>query len=629
VSLPEIVVALLRAAHVAAVLSAFGTLVFLAFVAPDAARGATGLTRALLRLVLISVACALLAGLAWLVADSALIAGADDLATTLSAVPVVAAQTQYGRWFLLRCGLLVLVPFATRLGRPGLAAAVLLSGGSLAIQPMMAHAGAIGGALGTELIASEVLHLLAAGAWLGGLLPLFIATGMLPDAEAAGTCRNFSPVGLSAVVVLAGTAMVQIGALAGGLPGLFGTAYGRIALVKLVLFLVLLGLAGLNRFMLTERLAEGRRVTRLQVRLSVATEALLGLSVVTAAAFLASGMPGAHEQPTWPFAWRPSLAAWSDPALRRDLIVAAVGTACGLAIAVAGLSLAWRRRWLIIGTGLVILALALPRFDVLFVPAYPTSYFTSPTEFAATAIVHGARLFAAHCTSCHGVEARGDGPAVPSLPMQPADLTAEHFWAHDDGDLYWYVAHGFTTDDGRTAMNGFAGTVSPDGIWDLLDYLRAQNAGDSMRRLGRWLHPLPVPQFDAACADGRTIDLDDLRGRPLRIAALSEESPPEALPVAGLAMQTIVISRSRGARPANGDCIASEPETWTAFAILLGVPEDRLAGAQILSDQNGWLRIAWRPGDPRPDAATLAATLRDITAHPVVAPPAGGHLHPH
>jgi hypothetical protein len=39
---------------------------------------------------------------------------------------------------------------------------------------------------------------------------------------------------------------------------------------------------------------------------------------------------------------------------------------------------------------------AVPHLDLLFVAAYQSSYFTSPTEFAATAIVHGAKLYAAN-----------------------------------------------------------------------------------------------------------------------------------------------------------------------------------------------------------------------------------------
>jgi mono/diheme cytochrome c family protein len=35
----------------------------------------------------------------------------------------------------------------------------------------------------------------------------------------------------------------------------------------------------------------------------------------------------------------------------------------------------------------------------------------------------GAVLFETHCSSCHGVDARGDGPAASALRPPPADLT--------------------------------------------------------------------------------------------------------------------------------------------------------------------------------------------------------------
>ena len=82
----------------------------------------------------------------------------------------------------------------------------------------------IGGPTGAELMASEALHLLAAGAWLGGLLPLFLAVRMLPHEGAASACRGFTPIGLAAVLLLAGTAVVQVVELMGGLAGLFGTS---------------------------------------------------------------------------------------------------------------------------------------------------------------------------------------------------------------------------------------------------------------------------------------------------------------------------------------------------------------------------------------------------------------------
>jgi putative copper export protein/mono/diheme cytochrome c family protein len=631
-SMLEICVALLRGTHVAAMVSLFGTLVFLAVVAPaamaEAPNEAARLRSVLLRLARISAACGLILGIVWLTVESAVIAGADSTAMTLHALPVVALQTQFGQWLLVRFGLLAAVFAALTVRRGGLAAGTVLAGIALAVQPMLGHAGAIGGSVGIELIASETLHLLAAGAWLGGLLPLFIAIGILPNQAAATAGRSFTPVGLAAVLILAGTAVVQVAEFMGGLPGLFGTGYGHVALVKLGLFIVLLALAGLNRLVLTDRLAgsaphPGRR----HMRASIAIEAVLGTLVVLTAGFLASHTPGTHEQPVWPFAWRPSVLALYDPDLQLEVIPALIAAIGAVVIAVIGLL--WRRiRWPALAVSVVILALSVPHLDLLFVEAYPTSFYTSPTEFAATAIVHGEKLFAANCTTCHGVDGRGDGPAAKSLPLRPADLTAEHFWAHSDGELYWYLAHGFEAPQGGIAMPGFGGSLSTEARWDLIDYLRAHNAGESIRTSGKWTHPLPVPQFDANCADGRTLDLDDLRGRLLRIIAVSEEAQTAPAPPTDIDVTTILVTRNRSIKPNALSCIASEPETWAAFAILLGVSPDALAGAQILADQNAWLRAAWRPGesDDWTDPRLLAAKLRDIAAHPIVIT-ASAHVH--
>jgi hypothetical protein len=79
------------------------------------------------------------------------------------------------------------------------------------------------------------------------------------------------------------------------------------------------------------------------------------------------------------------------------------------------------------------------------------------------------------------------------------------------------------------------------------------------------------------------------------------------------------------------NCVASEPETWTAFSILSGVPSQALAGEQVLVDQNAWLRAAWRPGEPGnwTNRQELATVVADITAHPIAADAAGGHVHHH
>ena len=233
-SLLQIVVASFRGVHLIALVSIFGTLIAIAMTAQSSLDGVR-LRRILLILVRVSAALALIAGIAWLSTASAAIADTDSINGTLSAIPVVALQTQYGQWFTIRCILLLVLLAVPSSRRVGLIAALLLGGAALAVQPMVGHAGAIGGNVGKELIVSETLHLLAAGAWLGGLLPLLIAVSVLPHEAAATACRNFTPVGLSAVLLLAGTAIVQVTELMGGLPGLFGTTYGHVALVKVAL----------------------------------------------------------------------------------------------------------------------------------------------------------------------------------------------------------------------------------------------------------------------------------------------------------------------------------------------------------------------------------------------------------
>jgi hypothetical protein len=153
----------------------------------------------------------------------------------------------------------------------------------------------------------------------------------------------------------------------------------------------------------------------------------------------------------------------------------------------------------------------------------------------------------------------------------------------------------------------------------------------SMRMTGKWPHPLPMPQFDVACADGRFVDLDDLRGRVLRIVAESEEEAAAPASPAGTELTTIMLARTRNAGSDATTCTATEPETWIAFAILSGVPSEALVGEQVLVDQNGWLRVAWRPGDAEDwtDPDVVAARIRAIVAHPLAIDSSAMHAHHH
>jgi putative copper resistance protein D len=293
------ILALLRGFHLVALVSLFGTLVSLSLVAPAALRHA-GASAASVRRRLVSLArwsggLALMIGACWIVVQASVIAGATTIGGTLHAVMLVARDTQFGHLVLVRLALLLLA--LPLLGRRGwrMAVALLLTGAALAIQGGIGHAGATVGVNRATLLASEALHLLAAGAWVGGLVPLFLLVGSLPSPAAAATCDSFTAVGLSAVLTIACTALVQAWQWIGSFAGLVDTEYGRIALAKLGLFTLLLILACVNRFVLTERLRDlTRPLTRRWLRMSVATEAMLGMLVIMVAAFLASAAPATH-----------------------------------------------------------------------------------------------------------------------------------------------------------------------------------------------------------------------------------------------------------------------------------------------------------------------------------------------
>src|SRR5262249_32074839 len=86
------------------------------------------------------------------------------------------------------------------------------------------------------------------------------------------------------------------------------------------------------------------------------------------------------------------------------------------------------------------------RFDTdarfFIVPAFPTSFYRSHTNFTFASIARGQALFAQHCVGCHGASGRGNGPNALALDMPTSDLTAAHVYAHSDGDLFWWIGHG-------------------------------------------------------------------------------------------------------------------------------------------------------------------------------------------
>lgn len=300
-----------RGVQIAASLSAFGVAVFWSVVAPPVLQVADDTKRERIeatfrRLFRGSLAVAVATALVWLVAQASFMAEAESLAEAVAAVWPVLSDTHFGHVLAARFLLLVISALALGSGanRVRRAVAAVAAGLALILQTWSTHAAATKGVDGAVLLGAESLHLLAAGAWLGSLVPLFLAVGALAPDQGGRAARRFSPLGILCVAILAGTALAQSWILIGGVPRFLGTDYGRVALVKLALLLLLLTFAAANRFRYAPAMqgTTGSDAKR-RLRRSIAAETAAGLLAVLAASLLADLPPALHQQPVWPFAW--------------------------------------------------------------------------------------------------------------------------------------------------------------------------------------------------------------------------------------------------------------------------------------------------------------------------------------
>src|SRR5262249_398340 len=143
------------------------------------------------------------------------------------------------------------------------------------------------------------LHLLAAGAWLGGLPPLAVLLAAAWRGKAplwisvtAIAVRRFSLLGVISVSALLASGIANSWYEVGTLDNLFPPAYARPVLATLALFGGMFGAVWFNRFCLTPRLAPWGTVRRLS-RTSL-VETGLGFVAVVVVGFLGAMAPASH-----------------------------------------------------------------------------------------------------------------------------------------------------------------------------------------------------------------------------------------------------------------------------------------------------------------------------------------------
>ncbi|MHB8494745.1 MAG: copper homeostasis membrane protein CopD [Casimicrobiaceae bacterium] len=314
-------VAFIHGIHFAATLLAAGVCFFVWAIAPPAFAGAGRAVEdhvAFQRRMTITIAglamMAFVSGVLWLLTTAASMSGRSvRQALDPAILGTVITRTQFGRvWavHLVLCAVLLVIMvvvyrsnlsgrtsrwwgIATALG--AVLAAALAGAG---------HAAADDGPFHVHLIA-DVLHLLASAVWLGSLLPLTYLLARAyryPVSARIDVARvvitRFSSVGMVCVATLLARGMANSWFLVGTIPALIGTAYGRVLLIKLALFVSMIGVASINRFWLTPKLASSAAAEFAAAARSLCRNVLLetglGFGVLMAVGVLNVSVPAAH-----------------------------------------------------------------------------------------------------------------------------------------------------------------------------------------------------------------------------------------------------------------------------------------------------------------------------------------------
>jgi mono/diheme cytochrome c family protein len=104
-------------------------------------------------------------------------------------------------------------------------------------------------------------------------------------------------------------------------------------------------------------------------------------------------------------------------------------------------------------------------------PPAPYAGMTNPLAGESAAVTAGAEIFQNQCASCHGEDAKGDGPAAVSLNPKPADL-ADNQARMTDGYLFWRISEGGQMAPFNSAMPAWKGALTENQIWQVITYLR-------------------------------------------------------------------------------------------------------------------------------------------------------------
>ena len=101
---------------------------------------------------------------------------------------------------------------------------------------------------------------------------------------------------------------------------------------------------------------------------------------------------------------------------------------------------------------------------------------TNPVPATAESINHGRKFFQIFCTPCHGKSGTGDGLVGAKFLIRPFDLTAENEQkVVPEGYIFGTVSFG------GALMPSYGNDLSPNEVWDVVNYVRHGLVGDGVK----------------------------------------------------------------------------------------------------------------------------------------------------
>jgi putative copper resistance protein D len=221
-----------------------------------------------------------------LLCATAAMAGAPVFPVDWDMVRLVLSATASGKAMLARAALLLaMLPLLWLIALRPMALLAAVAAVTLA---WSGHAAAGEGALGWIHLAADMVHILAAALWIGGMACLLASLRQPRSGLTLSMLGAFALIGSIIVALLIATGVLNTAMILGldGFLAASGTTYGQLLAVKVTAFLLMLALAANNRFRLTPAFERDPVAARPALRRAIGIEIGLASLILILVAWL-------------------------------------------------------------------------------------------------------------------------------------------------------------------------------------------------------------------------------------------------------------------------------------------------------------------------------------------------------